>query len=161
RTGGGLALIAMNLLPTSRWLLGNPKSDFSIFIVSGLMIVVGASWVLMYNTDLLLGALASSLGRVRRLAPVLRMSIAYPLRSRFPTGVTLAMFTRVVFTLVVGAIPTTSFVSAFNDLKSYGGGFDVRASVAPAAPIRDIYAALGHAPGIDAADFTVVSSQSS
>jgi putative ABC transport system permease protein len=161
RTAAGLALVAWNLLPTSRWLLGNPKSDFSIFIVSGLMIVVGASWAIIYNADVLLGALASSLGRVPRLAPVLRMSIAYPLRSRFRTGVTLAMFTLVVFTLVVGAITTTSFVSAFNDLKSYGGGFDVRSSVSPAAPVGDMHAALRHAPGLDPRDFRVVSSQSS
>jgi putative ABC transport system permease protein len=161
RTAAGLALVAWNVLPTSRWLLGDVKSDFSIFIVSGLMIVVGASWAIMYNADVLLGALAASLGRVRRLAPVLKLSIAYPLRSRFRTGVTLAMFTLVVFTLVVGAITTTSFVSAFNDLRSYGGGFDVRASVAPAAPIRDMHAALRRTPGIDPADFKVVSSQSS
>jgi putative ABC transport system permease protein len=125
------------------------------------MIVVGASLAIMYNADVLLGALAAWLGRVRWLAPVLKLSIAYPLRSRFRTGVTLAMFTLVVFTLVVGAITTTSFVSAFNDLRSYGGGFDVRATVAAAAPIRDIQAALKRAPGIEPANFRVVSSQSS
>jgi putative ABC transport system permease protein len=161
RTAAGLGLVAWNVLPTSRWLLGNPKSDFSVFIVAGLMIVVGASWTIMYNADVLLGALASSLGRVRAVAPVLRLSIAYPLRSRFRTGVTLAMFTLVVFTLVVGAITTTSFVSGFDDLRSYGGGFDVRASVSPAAPIADIHAALRRAPGIKPADFGVISSQSS
>ena len=53
---------------------------------------------------------SASLGRIRALAPVLRMSIAYPLRSLFRTGVTLAMFTLVVFTLVVGATITGSFV---------------------------------------------------
>jgi putative ABC transport system permease protein len=161
RTAAGLALVAWNVLPTNRWLLGNPKTDFSIFILSGLMIVVGASWAIMYNADVLLGALAWSLNRFRRLAPVLKMSIAYPLRSRFRTGVTLAMFTLVVFTLVVGAIVTTSFVSAFNDVNSYGGGFDVRATVAPAAPITNVQAALQHAPAIDSTDFRVVSSQSS
>ncbi|HZQ64736.1 MAG TPA: FtsX-like permease family protein [Gaiellaceae bacterium] len=160
RTGAGLALVAWNVLPTSRWLLGNPKSDFSIFIVAGLMIVVGASWTLMYNADVLLGALASTVGRARALAPVLRLSIAYPLRSRFRTGVTLAMFTLVVFTLVVGSITTTSFVSAFDDLRAYSGGFDVRSSVSPAAPVGDIRSALRRAPGLDPADFRVVSAQS-
>jgi len=123
--------------------------------------VIGASWTIMYNADVLLGALAASLGRVRRLAPVLKMSIAYPLRSRFRTGVTLAMFTLVVFTLVVGAITTGSFVGAFNDVRSYGGGFDIRATASPTAPIGDMHAALANAPGIDPAGFRVVSSESS
>jgi putative ABC transport system permease protein len=161
RTAAGLALVLWNILPTNRWLLENPKTDFSIFIVSGLAIVIGASWVLMYNADLLLAGLARPLSRFKGLAPVLKMSMAYPLRSVFRTGATLAMFTLVVFTLVVGAIVTTSFVGAVNDIDSFGGGFDVRGSVAPAAPIADMRLALREAPGIDFADFRVISSQSS
>ena len=98
---GGLALVAWFVLPMSRWLLGDLKTNFSIFILSGLAIVVGASWALMYNADLS-GALTSVFGRNRRLAPVLKLSLAYPLASRFRTGVTLAMFTLVVFTMVAG-----------------------------------------------------------
>ncbi len=160
RTVAGLALVAWFVLPTSRWLFGELTVDFSIFILSGLMIVIGATWTIMYNADVLLGALAWSLGRFRRLAPVLKMSIAYPLRSLFRTGVTLAMFTLVVFTLVVGATTTGSFVNGFNDLEAFGGGFDVRATTAPASPIADMQAALRSAPGLNASDFDVVSSQS-
>jgi putative ABC transport system permease protein len=161
RTAAGLALVLWNILPTNRWLLGNPKTDFSIFIVGGLAIVIGASWVLMYNADVLLGGVARALSRFTGLAPVLKMSMAYPLRSVFRTGATLAMFTLVVFTLVVGAVVTTSFVGAVNNMDSFGGGFDVRASVAPAAPVADMRAALRKAPGLSPADFEVVSSQSS
>ena len=160
RTAAGLGLVAWFVLPISRWLFGDLSVDFSIFILSGLMIVVGASWTIMYNADLLLAGLTRSLGRIRSIAPVLRMSVAYPLRNRFRTGVTLAMFTLVVFTLVTGATTTTSFVNGMNDLKTYGGGFDVRATVAPTSPITDMRAALSHAPGINPADFRVVSSQS-
>jgi putative ABC transport system permease protein len=160
KTVAGLALVAWFVLPTSRWLFGELTVDFSIFILSGLMIVVGATWTIMYNADVLLGALAWSLGRSGRLAPVLKMSIAYPLRNLFRTGVTLAMFTLVVFTLVVGATTTGSFLNGFNDLGAFGGGFDVRATAAPASPITDMPAALRRAPGIDPRSFKVVSSQS-
>ena len=58
RAGGlhraGLALVAWFVLPMSRWLLGDLKMNFSIFILGGLAIVVGASWAIMYNADLLL-----------------------------------------------------------------------------------------------------------
>ncbi|HEY3071013.1 MAG TPA: FtsX-like permease family protein [Gaiellaceae bacterium] len=161
RTVAGLLLVVYFVLPTNRWLFGDLKTNFSIFILAGLAIVIGASWTIMYNADVLLGALGASLGRVRRLAPVLKMSMAYPLRSRFRTGVTLAMFMLVVFTLVVGAITTGSFVGAFNDVGSYGGGFEIRATASPAAPIGDMRAALAKAPGINPAGFRVVSSESS
>jgi putative ABC transport system permease protein len=81
-------------------------------------------------------------GRVRALAPVLKMAMAYPLRVRFRTGVTLAMFTLVVFTIVVGATTTKAFLGAMDDVDAFGGGFDVTAEVAPTSPLGDAYAAV-------------------
>ena len=138
RTAAGLGLVPGSCCRSSRWLFGDAQMDFSIFILSGLMIVVGASWTLMYNADLLVGGVTTDVRPYPRLAPVLRMSMAYPLRNRFRTGVTLAMFTLVVFTLVTGATTTTSFVNGMNNMDTYGGGFDVRATVAPAGPITDM-----------------------
>ncbi|HEX2376540.1 MAG TPA: FtsX-like permease family protein [Gaiellales bacterium] len=160
RTAAGLGLVVWFVLPIDQWILGDLSTDFSIFILGGLMIVVGASWTIMYNADLLLGGLSWSLGRFRGLAPVLRMSMAYPLRNRFRTGVTLAMFTLVVFTMVVGATTTTSFVNGLNDMHTYGGGFDVRATVSPTGSIPNMPAALRTAHGIDASGVRVVSAQS-
>jgi putative ABC transport system permease protein len=160
-TGAGLALVLWFVLPISRWLFGEMKVNFSIFVLGGLMIVIGASWTIMYNADILLGALASTAGRIRGLAPVLRMSIAYPLRSLFRTGVTLAMFTLVVFTLVVGATTSGAFTNAFNDLNVFGGGFDIRATSSPTQPIVNMPAAVARTPGLDRGDFTVISSESS
>ena len=149
RTTAGLGLVAWFVLPVGRWLFGTLSMDFSIFILSGIMIVVGATWALMYNADLLLGAVTGVFGRIKPLAPILRMSMAYPLRNRFRTGVTLAMFTLVVFTLVTGATTTTSFVNGMNDMRTYGGGFDVRATVAPTSPITDMRQALQNRRGIN------------
>jgi putative ABC transport system permease protein len=160
-TGAGASLVLWYLLPISHWVFGDKlKVNFSIFILGGLMLVIGATWTIMYNADLLLGAIGGTLGRIRRLAPVVRMSMAYPLRSLFRTGVTLAMFTLVVFTLVVGAITTGSFVNAFNDVRTFGGGFDVRATSSPNAPIASMRAALARAPRLHPADFRFVASQS-
>ena len=78
--------------------------DFSTWIVAGLMIVVGAVWTIMYNADLLLSATARGLRPLRAAGA---RSCAWrwpiPLAARFRTGVTLPMFTLVVFTLVTGA----------------------------------------------------------
>ena len=109
-TGAGLVIVVLLMLPWSIWesVFGQLSMDFSTWIVSGLMIVIGAVWVIVYNADLLLGGAMAVFGRIKALAPVLRMSMAYPLRSRFRTGTTLAMFTLVVFTLVTGSTSTGS-----------------------------------------------------
>ena len=160
-TGAGLLLVLWFVLPISNWLFGEMKVNFSIFILGGLMIVIGASWALMYNADVLLGALGTVFGRVRGLAPVLRMSMAYPLRSLFRTGVTLAMFTLVVFTLVVGATTSGAFTNAFNDMNTFGGGYDVRATTSPAQPIVNMRSALVSTLGARPQDFKTVASVSS
>jgi putative ABC transport system permease protein len=159
-TTAGLSLVVWFVLPMSRWLLGDLKTNFSMFILAGLAIVVGASWALMFNADILLGGLTRLLGRSPRMAPVLKLSLAYPLASRFRTGVTLAMFTLVVFTLVTGAVTTGSFLNGFNNIETFGGGFDIRSTTAPASPIRDMRKELSAAANVRAADFRVIASES-
>ena len=139
-TGCGLAVVVLWMLPWSTWELvfGQLGMDFSTWIVSGLMVVVGAVWTIMYNAPLLLAGTARVFGRFRSLAPILRMAMAHPLAARFRTGVTLAMFTLVVFTLVTGVATSGSFVHAFERTEAFGGGFDVRASTAAATPVADM-----------------------
>ncbi len=160
-TACGGAIVVLLMLPWSLWdaVFGKLAMDFSTWIVAGLMIVVGAVWLIVFNADLLLGLVMRLFGRVRSLAPVLRMSIAYPLAARFRTGTTLAMFTLVVFTLVTGTASNGSFVHAIG-VDDYGGGFQIRSGTAGEAPITDMQTALAHAPGIDSSDFTAVGSQS-
>lgn len=161
-TVAGLTMVVLLLLPWSMWesVFGPLAMDFSTWIVSGLMIVVGAVWVIVYNADLLLGAMMAALGRIKALTPLLRMSMAYPLKSRFRTGTTLAMFTLVVFTLVTGSTSTGSFQAAFNDVDAFGGGFDIRAGTGARAAVPDMGAALRERLGARASDYPVVGSQS-
>ena len=135
-TTSGLAIVVLWLLP---WGLLDRITTFSwgmdAFVVGGLMIVVGSTWVLMHNVAP--SRSARIFGQVRSLAPVLKLSMAYPLRSLFRTVVTLAMFTLVVFTLVVGTVVSVSFMHAWDDTDTFGGGFDVRAVAAPSTPVRE------------------------
>jgi putative ABC transport system permease protein len=159
-TAAGLAIVVFWLLPWDafRWIT-EFSFGFSVFLAGGLLLVVGATWTIMYNAQLLLSALAWTLGRLRSLAPVLRLAVAYPLRSLFRTGVTLAMFTLVVFTLVVGTTVSGSFAKASDDLEAFGGGFDVRAVAAPTSPVGDIDAALKRARGVETSTIRVAASQ--
>lgn len=158
----GLIVVVLWMLPWSVWedVFGELAMDFSTWIAAGFMVVLGAVWLIVYNADLMLGAAMRTLGRIRSLTPVLRMSMAYPLASRFRTGTTLAMFTLVVFTLVTGTATSSSFINAFQDLDKSGGGYNVRAGTGPIAPITDLRAAIDATPGLRASDITAVGSQS-
>ena len=161
-TSCGLALAIVLLLPWSLWedVFGTMAMDFSTWIVAGLMTVIGAVWVMVFNADLIMKAANLVLRRGGSLAPVVRMAMTYPLRARFRTGATLAMFTLVVFTLVTGVSSSGSFQAAFDNVEAFGGGFQVRAGTSAAAPIEDMRSALQRTPGVRAADFPVVGSQS-
>ena len=159
----GLVLVVSLMLPWSVWdsAVGEELAmDFSTWIAAGLMIVIGTVWVIVFNADVLLGLVMRTVGRIRALTPVLRLSMAYPLTSRFRTGTTLAMFTLVVFTLVTGTASSNSFTAAFDDVDSFGGGFQVRAGTTGSAPVYDMAHALQLAPGLRAADFRFVGNQS-
>ena len=139
-TVAGAVLVTWWLLPfkTMNAIAGRHLDmDFSAWTISGLMVVAGITWVIVYNADVVLGLGMRLLGRIRGLAPVLKMAMAYPLRGRFRTGITLAMFTLVVFTIVVGATTSRAFLAAVDDVDGFSGGFDVRAEVAPGAPLAD------------------------
>jgi putative ABC transport system permease protein len=155
------ATVVVLMLPWNLWesVFGTLAMDFSTWIVAGLMIIVGAVLVLVFNADLLLAMVMRVFGRIPALMPVLRMSIAYPLAARFRTGTTLAMFTLVVFTIVTGSVSNGSFVHAIG-VEDFGGGFEVRAGTAATAPIDDMAEALRRTPGVDASDYSAVGSQS-
>ncbi|HEU4702332.1 MAG TPA: FtsX-like permease family protein, partial [Conexibacter sp.] len=158
----GLVVVVLWMLPWSAWedVFGPLSMDFTTWVVAGLLVVVGAVWIIMFNAQLLSNGVARVLGRSRRLAPILRTSMAYPLAARFRSGITLAMFTLVVFTLVTGTATSGSFVKAFENLDTFGGGYDVRATTSPAAPIADMRAALARTPAARPQDVRSVGSQS-
>jgi putative ABC transport system permease protein len=162
-TASGMVLVTWWLLPfkTMNEIAGRHLDmDFSAWTISGLMVVAGITWVIVYNADVVLGLGMRVLGRIRALAPVLKMAMAYPLRGRFRTGITLAMFTLVVFTIVVGATTSRAFLAAIDDVQGFSGGFDVRAEVAPGASLADPGAQIRATRGMSAFDFDVVGGES-
>jgi putative ABC transport system permease protein len=164
-TVAGIALVAWWLLPSGAYkaLVGTLTWDFSVWVVSGLMVVLGATWTITYNADVILAALGRGAGRIRSLAPVVRMAVAYPLRSRLRTSMTLAMFTLVVYTLVTGTTISGSFITNLDNLDGFSGGFDVRAAMVPLRPIDDMHAEIarvGPSAGIDPESIEAVGAQS-
>ena len=161
-TVAGLGVLVWNLLPFWIYekLVPGLRMGFSVFVLAGLLLVAGATMVVIYNATAVQSALMWAFGRSRHAAPVVRTAIAQPLRTRFRTGATIGLFMLVVFTLVVGSATSGSFVAAYNDEETFGGGYDVTAQTSPLTPITDMNQALATAPGIDRSGITAVAGQS-
>ena len=161
-TTGGIALLVWLLLPFSVYkaIVPNLGMDFSAWVANGLLVVVGTSWTIVYNADVILSVTMRLFGRFKSIAPVLKTSITTPLRNRFRTGMTLAMFTLVVFTLVVGTTTTGAFTSAMDNVETFGGGYQVRAEVSPISPVINMTDAARRLPGLPANAITHVASES-
>jgi putative ABC transport system permease protein len=193
----GAYLLAFWLLPIdySKLILGESlEGAFEMFVLSGIMIVIGFTLVIIFNARLLstifrgaggngwaytvpallagtavasaavglavgdaaglgqlfflpaaLMALAAVLSfaaaRFPRFGPALKMGVAYPLASSFRTGMTIAMFSLIVFSLVVMSTLNANFSAIFasDDAR---GGWDVVATTGRNNPVPDLKRAL-------------------
>jgi putative ABC transport system permease protein len=154
-TVAGILLLGLWLLPVS-FAPSGMTEGIDLFFISGVMIVLAGVWIIIYNSDLLLGAVVALFGWLRGMPPVLRAAVSYPMQSRFRTGMTLAMFSLVVFTIVTMSFITAAFGSIFEDTDRLSGGFDVRADAGYAAPIPDMNEALKNKKSVNTDDFTAV-----
>ncbi len=194
----GALLASYWLMPASLHdrLFGKFDSDIEMFVLSGVMIVIAFTLIIVFNARLLAslfsrsgegaraygvallvaaaaGALAvtgfvmrdsgDGLGqlfylaagllvpvaltiaaavRYPSLAPALKMAIAYPLSNRFRTGMTIAMFSLIVFSLTVFSVLLANFDAAFlgGDARA---NIDVVTTASGASTVRDVPASLG------------------
>jgi putative ABC transport system permease protein len=157
-TVAGVLLLALWLAPVSLAPEGMTEG-IDLFFISGAMIVLAGVWVVIYNSELLLGAIVVLFGWIRGMPPVLRAAVSYPMQSRFRTGMILAMFSLVVFTIVTMSFITAAFGSIFEDTDRLSGGFDIRADSGYTVPIADMNDALKNARGVDERDITAVGTQ--
>ncbi len=158
----GLALTIFWSLPSDSFeVLGitELKSGPEMLFIAGFMMVVGAVMVVMYNTDLLLNMILRFLGGNRRLAPVLRMAVAYPLANRFRTGLTLGMFGVVVFSVVFMATMFKANEVFFENTEAMTGGFELRANASPNNPIHDFARSASRQPELRNIGFETITSE--
>lgn len=157
-TIAGLGLVIWWLLPASvlESYLPEMRQGIEMFFLSGIMLVIGAVWAIMYNSDLLLAATVRIFAPIRGLAPVLRTAVSYPMQNRLRTGMTLAMFSLVVFTLVVMAFILHGISGVFEDTEVLSGGFQVRGQTGYINPITDIGTALQETDGLGPDKFQAI-----
>ena len=132
------------------------RGDFDIMFVSGIAMVGAAVWTVMYNADVILRGLQVVTGRLRQFRPVLVTAVAYPLSSKFRTGLTLTMFALVIFTLTVMSILTDTFATQFVETRVATGGWDLEGSVNFTTPIDDIRSEIENNEDIDISRFEAI-----
>ncbi|MQC18091.1 MAG: hypothetical protein DWG80_03330 [Chloroflexi bacterium] len=118
--------------------------NIEMFFVSGVCITAASTLFVIFNADRLLGAVGALRMVFGGIPPAIRTAISYPLASKFRTGMTLAMFTLVMFSLVVMATLNHNFTQLFLG-ENARGGFDVRVILNQNNPIEDLDAALADA----------------
>ncbi len=105
----------------TKQLLGGPE----VFILSALMTLLGAIWLVMYNSDLLIGAVMFFTGRISGLAAVTRTSMSYPMSTKFRTGMAVAMFAIVTFIIVYMSVFKDVLVQNFAQVDAVSGGWQI------------------------------------
>ena len=157
----GVGLLLFWMLPIDTLHFLNPpsrKSSSEIFVLAGIMMIAGAVWTIIYNSDLLLGLLTWLLRPVHRLLPVVRIAIAYPMQYKVRTGLSIAMFALVIFMLVFMSV----FVGLLNkamgqDLtQEIAGEYDIEVTASSMNPIPDLQAAIRAKPELNPFDYIII-----
>jgi putative ABC transport system permease protein len=160
-TAVGLFTLIVWLLPENiaEGIWGELDGDMEMFFLSGIFMVIGATIVIVQNTDLLLAGVSRLGGLFRSKLPAIRTAVAYPGASRGRTGMTIAMFSLIIFSLVTIATMNTNYVNLFLGDEA-NAGWDVRADSLGSNPIADFEGALA-GKGVDTGDFAATGSVTS
>lgn len=153
----GLTILAYWALPFDVLAyLGLPRfqGGIEVFFVAGSMMVLGATFALVANAELIVGPLLWLSSLLSSLKVMTRLASAYPLLHRFRTGLSVVMFSLVIFAMTVMAVITNAMQNTYASINVQTGGYDIQA-VSYFKPIPDIRSALiSH--GINPNDFSSI-----
>lgn len=117
------------------------EGDIEMFVASGLMLVAATTMLIIWNATLVTRLIVLLGRRFSRWLPSVKIAVAYPLANRMRTGMTIAMFSLVVFSLVMIAAISSNLVNMLTG-ENAGGGWDIHAIQSPSNPIPDLVQAL-------------------
>jgi putative ABC transport system permease protein len=118
-------------------IFGEVEGGPELFFLSGVMVTIAATFIIVYNAELILGPLTRLGGGLGALLPSLKMAVAYPLANKMRTGMTMAMFCLVVFALVMISAFNHNFNQLFRSDRALGG-WDIVVEENPSNPILDV-----------------------
>ena len=118
-----------------------------MFFISGIMLVAAATTLVIWNATLATSFIVMLGRHFSRWLPSVKTAVAYPLANKLRTGMTIAMFSLVVFSLVMMAAINTNLLSLLHG-ENAGGGWNIHVVKSPSNPLPDLLEALD-AQGMD------------
>ena len=114
-------------------------------IVGGMIMVMGAIFLALFNTDVILKILRLFYRGRKRLTVIFRTALSYPGNKRFRTGATVAMFALVLLSVTVIAFLTAEQGAALNNVvQQDSGGYDILTQTS--LPVPNLAARIGIDP---------------
>jgi putative ABC transport system permease protein len=115
------------------------SSGMEMFIVSGIFLVFAALLLVMVNSDKIIKGLTFLIGRGKSGQAVTKTAVSYALKSKFRTGMTIAIFALVIFTIttmsmIIGMMGT----NIEKQVQEASGGYEVLGFTSPNLPIDNI-----------------------
>jgi putative ABC transport system permease protein len=147
----GISVLTLWLIPESlgEKIWGEFDSGIEMFFLSGIFMVLGATILTMQNTDVLLAGVGKLGGLFKGTLPAVRTAVAYPGAARGRTGMTIAMFSLIIFSLVMMATMNKNYDSTGEEANA---GWHVRADATGSAPVADFTGTL-KAKGVDTSGY--------
>ena len=132
----GLGLVLLwglpweTLLPGTGFGLLQQDAQWTLLslLVKGPALILGGILVIMFSADSLLRVVSRVLGGIGPLTPVLKTAIAYPLSSRFRTGMAMVMFAMIITTVVLMSVVIQATESIITPDAKSSAGFEISTS---------------------------------
>jgi putative ABC transport system permease protein len=132
-------------LPVGIALLENGGMYLLSFVLRPVFLILGMITTIIFNADAIAWVATRLFGGIGWLAPVLRTAIAYPLSTRFRTGMAMVMFAMVVCTVTVMAVVIEATQSLIVLDEQQSAGFQIRTQTSLLSffdPITDLQARI-------------------
>jgi putative ABC transport system permease protein len=153
----GLTLLAYWALPFDALAgIGLPRfqGGIEVFFVAGVMMVLGTVWAIIANAGAIVRPLLALCSHFPGIYAMTRLASAYPLHRRFRTGLSVIMFSLVVFAMTVMAVVTNAMQNSYVSIPAQTGGYDIQAT-AYFKPLPDLRSSLA-LHGINPDAFSVI-----
>lgn len=130
----GAAFLVQWGVPSFSWnnpLIKNYDFGPELFFAGGILMVVGAILVVMYNTDIAVKFLRLIYRGRKTLTPIFKTALSYPENKRFRTAATVAMFALVIFTVsAIASIAAEQNAALDKLVREQSGGYDIISQIA-------------------------------
>jgi putative ABC transport system permease protein len=125
-SSAAIGIIAWTLWAIATFFDETGEGTEYLFITSGVFLVLAAVLMVMFNSSVVVAVVTGTVGRIGAMRPVVKTAVSHPLNKRFRTGMTVSMFTLVIYTIVMVSVFTAIFSMNVDDtVEQQGGGYQI------------------------------------